>query len=128
MDFPRKLNPHAQDFRLSFGTTRIDHDPANELANRKKHGYSLESAVRLLTKILLPSGTAHQHLFSEVEHYGGEVRHQHLCVDDAGHVVFMVTTMRPDETVRVMSLRRADVDERDSFSRLTGYTEPDQEH
>jgi uncharacterized DUF497 family protein len=37
-----------------------------------------------------------------------EVRHNHMTLDDEGHVVFFVTTMRSGETVRVISLRRAD--------------------
>ena len=36
-----------------------------------------------------------------------EVRHNHMTLDDDGHVVFFVTTMRSDETVRVISLRKA---------------------
>jgi uncharacterized DUF497 family protein len=30
-----------------------------------------------------------------------------MTLDDDGHVLFFVTTMRPGETVRVISLRRA---------------------
>lgn len=42
-------------------------------------------------------------------------------LDDSGNVVVMVTTMRPDETVRVISLRKAHLDEREEFIRLTGW-------
>jgi uncharacterized DUF497 family protein len=37
----------------------------------------------------------------------GDVRHVHKSVDEWGNVVLMVTTIRPDETVRVISYRRA---------------------
>ncbi len=46
-----------------------------------------------------------------------------MSVDDSGKVVLMVTTMRPAETVRVISFRRASEDERKKFWELTGYTE-----
>ena len=54
----------------------------------------------------------------------GEVRHMHMSVDDCGDVVLMVTTMRPDETVRVISFRRASEEERERFRQNTGYAKP----
>ena len=110
-----------QDFRLVFGRTRIDYDPAKETANREKHGYSLESAVHLLERIMLPTGGPLHHAVSDSFQENGETRHQHMSVDDNGQVVFMVTTMRPDETVRVISFRRAHQAERERFRELTGY-------
>lgn len=47
----------------------------------------------------------------------------HMAVDDSGNVVLMVTTMRPDETVRVISFRKAHKHEREAFHRLTGYVQ-----
>lgn len=47
-----------------------------------------------------------------------------MSVDDCGDVALMVTTMRPDETVRVISFRRARENEREKFRELTGYVEP----
>jgi uncharacterized DUF497 family protein len=52
-----------------------------------------------------------------------EMRQMHMSVDDSGKVVLMVTTMRPAETVRVISFRRASEDKRKKFWELTGYTE-----
>jgi uncharacterized DUF497 family protein len=46
-----------------------------------------------------------------------------MTVDDSGKVVFLVTTMRPDETVRVVSLRRASSEEREEFAVHTGFRE-----
>jgi uncharacterized DUF497 family protein len=62
---------------------------------------------------------AHSDGFYEHE----EVRHMHLCVDDDRKVLMMVTTMRDDEVVRVISIRRADENERANFQMLTDYAE-----
>ena len=113
-----------QDFRLVFGRTRIDYDPAKEAVNRKKHGYSLESAVHLLERVMLPTGGPVHYAERDAFQKNGETRHMHMSVDDGGRVVLMVTTMRPSETVRVISFRRAHESERVRFRELTGYREP----
>jgi uncharacterized DUF497 family protein len=94
------------DFRIVIGSTGIDYDPNKEAINRQKHGYSLESAVHFLQRLILPIPSP---LFMTTEPFevNGEVRHNHMTKDDDGYVVFFVTTMRPGETVRVISLRRA---------------------
>ena len=96
----------ATDFRVVIGNTRIDYDPNKEEINRKKNGYSLESAVYLLQRAVLPIPSP---LFMTTDPFeeNGETRHNHMTLDDEGHVVLMVTTMRPGETVRVISFRRA---------------------
>ncbi len=38
-----------------------------------------------------------------------------MWVGDANEVLFMVTTMRPNETIRIISLRRASEDEEKIF-------------
>ena len=96
----------STDFRLILGRSRIDYDWDKEEENRKKHGYSLESAVHFLETILLPLGGPLVATSDPIERKG-EIRHNHLTLDDSGKVVFFVTTMRQDETVRVISLRRA---------------------
>jgi uncharacterized DUF497 family protein len=53
----------------------------------------------------------------------GDVRHVHKSVDEWGNVVLMVTTIRPDETVRVISYRRAKRKERELLRQNTGYAE-----
>lgn len=110
-----------EDFRLIIGRTQIEYDPRKEAANRDKHGYSLDTAVRIFARLLLP---IIQPPFvtrdaSTVE----ERRHEHMTADDQGKVVFIVTTMRTEETVRVISLRRAHRDERAVFAALTGFNE-----
>lgn len=112
---------NPDDFRLIIGSTQVDYDHNKEEINRKKHHYSLESAVHFFTRLLLPIP---QPPFitrdaSSVE----ERRHEHMTVDDQGRVVFLVTTMRLDETVRVISLRRAHLEEREDFATYTGFRE-----
>jgi uncharacterized DUF497 family protein len=94
------------DFRVVIGSTCIDYDPNKEQINRENHHYSLESAVYLLQRLALPIPSP---LFMTTGPFEekGEIRHNHMTLDDNGHVLFFVTTMRPGETVRVISLRRA---------------------
>jgi uncharacterized DUF497 family protein len=123
MDFHEKLGIPKYEFRVIFGGTTVDYDPEKEDINRKKHGYSLESAVHLLERIVLPVEPNKPHAVSDAFEENGEVRHMHMSVDDSGKVVHMVTTMRPKETVRVISFRRASDEERQKFLELTGYGE-----
>jgi uncharacterized DUF497 family protein len=104
----------STDFRLIIGRSKIDYDWDKEEENRRKHGYSLESAVHLLEGMLLPLGRPEVATSDPID-CGGEIRHQHLTVDDSGKVVFFVTTMRRDETVRVISLRRASDQEEEIY-------------
>lgn len=117
-DIPARLGINETDFRLVIGSSKIDYDQNKEIINREKHGYSLESAVHLLQRLLLPPSPPfiHKRLTKE-----GEARYQLMGVDDEGYVVFMVITMRPDETVRVISFRRASSEERELFRSITGY-------
>jgi uncharacterized DUF497 family protein len=121
-DIPRKMGIPNWEFRVVPGTTKIDYDVNKEQSNRQKHGYSLESAVWLLERFGFPFG-APLHITSDGFLEGGEVRHMHMGVDDSGKVVHMVTTMRPDETVRVISFRRASESEREEFFRQKGFRE-----
>jgi uncharacterized DUF497 family protein len=124
MNIPAKLGIPDYEFRLVLGSTKIDYDPDKEGDNRKKHGYSFESAVYLLERLLLPLGNPKPHIVSDAFQENGEVRHVHMSVDDSGNVVLMVTTMRPSEIVRVISFRRAHEDERRKFQELTDYIKP----
>ena len=109
------------DFRIIIGTSKIDYDESKETINREKHGYSLLSAVDLLISRLLPFFTRpfiSRDAFTETER-----RHEHMTTDDSGKVVFFVTTMRKNETIRVISLRRANDNEREVFAYFTGFRE-----
>jgi uncharacterized DUF497 family protein len=122
MDIPKKLEIKQTDFRVVFGGTKIDFDLDKEDYNRKEHKYSLQSAVDLLERWILPI-TSTPFITSDPIERNGEIRHQHIGVDDSGNVVFIVTTMRTEETVRVISFRRAHKKERELFESLTGYNE-----
>lgn len=120
MDIPKRLGIKDSDFRLVIGTSKIDFDPDKEQINRKKHKYSLESAVYLLERWLLPIGAPPFITRGPLE-VNGEIRHEHMGLDDNNRVVFIVTTMRPDETVRIISFRRASSEERETYYHETGY-------
>jgi uncharacterized DUF497 family protein len=122
-DVPSKLGVPDWEFRVVIGTTTIDYDPDKEEINRIKHGYSLESAVQQLERMILPLGAPPPCMTSDGFFEGGEVRHMHMGVDDSGKVIHMVTTIRPAETVRVISYRRASPEERVCFRDTTGYAE-----
>jgi uncharacterized DUF497 family protein len=98
----------------------VNYDTTKEEVNRKKHGYSLESAVHFFERLLLfhPAPFLHRDASTRSER-----RYEHMTIDDSGWVVFLVTTMRPDETVRVISLRRASPEEREEFAAFTGFRE-----
>ena len=123
MDIPAKLGIPDYEFRVVIGRTRIEYDNQKEDANRKKHGYSLESAVCILERLALPFGDQRPHAVTDPILENGEVRHNHMGVDERGEVVFMVTTIRPEETMRIISFRRAHVRERLIFEEVTGYVE-----
>ena len=120
MDIQKKLGIKQTDFRVVFGGTRIDFDPDKEDYNRKEHKYSLQSAVDLLERWILPIPST-PFITSDPIERNGEIRYQHIGVDDSGNIVFIVTTMRAEETVRVISFRRAHENERELFESSTGY-------
>lgn len=118
-DIQKRLGINETQFRLVIGMSKIDYDKNKETTNRKKHGYSLESGVHLLERLLLPIPSP-PFIYKRVTNER-EVRYQWMGVDDEGFVVFMVITMRPDETVRIISFRRASNEERQFFCKKTGY-------
>ena len=122
-DIPGQMGIPDWEFRVVIGRTRIGYDENKEEENLRKHGYSLESAVEQLERMLLPFGQPHPYMTSEGFEEDGEVRHMHMGVDDCGEVILMVTTMRAEETVRIISYRRASRAEREVFYRNTGFRE-----
>ena len=110
-----------EDFRVVIGGSTIDYDPDKEDENRAKHKYSLASAIDIFEKLLLPLPSTP--ICTRDASTQSERRHEHLAVDSDGKVVFIVTTMRQDETIRVISLRRASQEERELFAQGTGYAE-----
>jgi len=111
------------DLRVVIGSTGIAYDPKKEESNRTQHGYSLESAVHLLQRLVFPIPSPLFMTWGPFEK-NGEARHHHLTLDD-GHVLFFVTTMRPGETVHVISLRRASHTEKERYlanAKALGYS------
>jgi uncharacterized DUF497 family protein len=119
MNIPKKLGIPEYEFRLIFGTTKIEYDETKEDKNRVNHSYSLESAVYLLNNLVSPLGPKKPHLTKGPFFEKGEFRHMHMSLDDSDNVVIMVTTMRNEETVRVLSFRRASSEEIEEFIALT---------
>lgn len=114
-------NWELEDFRVIFGSSTVDYDLEKEDENRAKHKYSLASAIDIFERLLLPLPTTPLCLRDASTQ--SERRHEHLAVDGDGKVVFIVTTMRQDEIIRVISLRRASQGERELFGALTGFME-----
>lgn len=112
-DISGRLGIPDWEFRVVFGRTNIDYDPDKETINRSKHGFCLESGARHLERLILPIGPSAPHMRDGDFVDGSEVRHTHMGVDDSGKIVFFVTTMRPNETVRLISYRRASPEERE---------------
>lgn len=106
---------NAWELRLIFGRTHIDYDSEKERRNRREKKYSLESAAYLLERKLLP--IPQPHLFVKGPFLEkGEVRYNLMTLDDDNKTaVFFVVTMREDETVRILSFRKADKKERNEY-------------
>ena len=102
------------DFRIVIGSSGIEYDHSKEAINRRKHGYSLESAAHYLQRLILPNPRPF-FMTSDPTIENGEIRHSHMTLDDDGFVVFFVTTMRSGESVRVISLRRASDNEKELY-------------
>jgi uncharacterized DUF497 family protein len=110
----------AHDFRIIFGTTEAVCDENKEVVNRIKHKYSLASAEFFLERRSLPVPQP-PYAVREVAPINGEIRHEHMTVDTEGNIIFFVTTMRKNEKVRVVSLRKASNDEIKVFEHHTGF-------
>ena len=110
-----------EDFRVIIGRTKIEYGEEKEEINRREKKYSLESATDLLCGLALP-GMSRPFITRDASTVE-ERRHEHMTIDDSRKVVFFVTTMRDEETVRIISLRRAHEDERELFAKLTGFHE-----
>ena len=82
------------DFRVVIGNTSIDYDGTKEEINRRKHGYSLESAAYLLRRLVLPIPSPF-FITTDPFEENGEIRHNHMTLDDEGNIVFFATTMYP---------------------------------
>ena len=120
-----KLGVNEHDFRLIIGSSKIEYDENKEQSNIKEHGYSLEDAIPIFERLLLPFGHGEFRVITTRDTFNeyDEIRHNHIGVHRDGKLVFIVTTMRKDESVRIISLRRAHKKERKEYRGLTGYSE-----
>jgi len=103
---PERFGIPDHAFRLVIGATQIEFDENKELQNRAKHGYSLASAKYILESFILHFQPPL--LFRGPDKTGDEFRYEIMSLDDTEKVVlFFVITMRPNESVRIISLREA---------------------
>ena len=121
MDFLKLLGLEHNDFCVILGTTTFDFDANNEKSNKDKHGYSLQDAVCLFEQWILPAPSTS--FITETAEQNGAIKHQHIGIDNNGTVVFIVTEMQPDETVRILSFREATETEQERFQSeaINGY-------
>ncbi|MBU2572728.1 MAG: BrnT family toxin [Elusimicrobia bacterium] len=118
MEKSKQLGINKMDFKLILGSAKIDYDPAKNEANKLKHGYSFDDAKDIFSKIVFPfGGKSVPFLTKDSISKNNEVRANILTVDKNGVVVLIALTMRPNETVRIISMRRASRIERSIFSK-----------
>ncbi|MHC4807983.1 MAG: hypothetical protein ACYTBX_17220 [Planctomycetota bacterium] len=83
------------DFRLVVGRSQIDYNPNKEEENLRRHKRSLQDALPILEKVILPINSK-PFLTKGPFERNGKVRHKRIGVDKNSQIVFFVTTMRPD--------------------------------
>jgi uncharacterized DUF497 family protein len=94
------------------GRTKVDFDPNKDDINRKKHKYSLDCAVDVITNIL----TFHKGaLYREYEK--NNERRFDMLAEYEGNIVHVTATMRKRHVVRAISMRLASHEERDFFGK-----------
>jgi uncharacterized DUF497 family protein len=110
-DFHERLDLNDYDFRIIFGRSGIEYDPNKSKRNIQIHGYSLEEAVQLFTSALL-----FQTQLVSTDPYirNGEIRQSHMAVY-RNRIIHISTTMRPGESIRIISMRPASKKERKIF-------------
>jgi uncharacterized DUF497 family protein len=116
-DIAAKLGIPEWEFRIIPGCTKIEYDHDKNDKNRTIHKIDLESGANLLAKCVFG---ARKMITSDGFVENDEIRHMHLVKDDDGRIVLIVTTMRPNETIRIISIRAASHQEKENFLGLTG--------
>lgn len=124
MDIPKKLNIKETDFRLVIGSSGIDYDPNKNEINISNHGYSFDEAIAIFEQMLLPISPIPPFMVKDSIEVNGELRSNIITIDKHGKVILIALTMRPNETVRIISMRRASKKERNLFTKLIGYNQP----
>jgi len=122
-DIPKKLGIDETDFRLVIGSSTVDYDLGKNEINKLKHGYSFEEAIAIFEKVILPISSSPPIAVKDSIEKNGEIRSNIITLDKHGRVVVIALTMRPSETVRIISMRSSSQKERKIFSEITGYNE-----
>lgn len=93
--------------------TKIECDPNDEEDNLKNCRYSLSCAKDIFQRHM-----AFQEFLVTSEPFieKKELRHMHLT-EYTGKIVFIVTAMRPDGTIKIISMRDADSEEREIYQK-----------
>jgi uncharacterized DUF497 family protein len=121
MDIPKKLKIQETDFRLVIGSTGIDYDPSKNEINISNHGYSFDEAIAIFEQMLLPISPTPPFMVKDSIEVNGELRSNIITIDKRGKVILIALTMRQNEKVRIISMRRASKKERNLFTKLVGY-------
>lgn len=85
----------------------IEFDPRKAASNLKKHGVSFDDAA---TALLDPMALAR-----EDDDAQGEARFVAVGMSGAGHLITVCYTLRDEETIRIISARRATTNERRQY-------------
>jgi len=85
----------------------IEYDPRKAAANLKKHGVTFDEAA---TALLDPMALAR-----EDDDAQGEARFVAVGMSGTGHLITVCYTLRDEETIRLISARRATTNERRQY-------------
>jgi len=123
VNIPRKLNIKESDFRLIIGSSGIDYDHSKNEINISNHGYSFDEAIAIFEKMLLPISPMPPVIVKDSIDVNGELRSNIITIDKQGKVILIALTMRQNETIRIISMRRASEKERCLFTELVDYNQ-----
>jgi hypothetical protein len=85
----------------------IEYDPRKAASNLKKHGVSFDDAA---TALLDPMALAR-----EDDDAQGEARFVAVGMSSSGHLITICYALRDEETIRLISARRATTNERRQY-------------
>ncbi len=87
---------------------KFEWDEAKNRANLRKHGFDFAEAEEMLRGVLLARPDTRDDY--------GEARWIGIGMIQ-GHVAFVAFAERPDDTIRIISLRKADYEEREEYEK-----------
>lgn len=89
---------------------RFEWDDAKAAANLRKHGVSFEEAKTTFVDVFAVESFDRSHAIDED-------RFMIAGMSDRGHVLVVAFTLRDDETIRIISARRASAAEREAYEK-----------